>query len=275
MKRSLLPAAVIALIFLLLGVAGAALAFAYLPDPGSPPSVYDDFAWSSVGNGYWHVNPVGASAEIKDNLLTLKGDTIELDRRVQTDPLETVVLAKVRGLSFHKFGLGIGVYHAGTVGLEFDNDGVKCGRGTDYGWKVDFLRAWKTPPVNQWFYVGISVRNPFPTEQALRKAEIIADKTNTKLKPITLRCYLFDAQKHLIAAEQPSNPPPNAHYVGFDEVFLRTWDSANDYQVDWLYAGPVSGIPQGITLPTRGIPHTPPITASTPSLSAPTPPPTH
>jgi hypothetical protein len=41
----------------------------------------------------------------------------------------------------------------------------------------------------------------------------------------------------------PKTPPPNAHYVSFDEVFMRTWDSPNEYQVDWFYAGPPSGNP--------------------------------
>src|SRR5947209_17071426 len=81
---------VIALIFLLLGGAvGAAAAFA-IPAAGSAPSIYDDFNWSSTANGFWHVNPVGATAQIKDGTLTLSGHAIELDRRVQTDPHATV-----------------------------------------------------------------------------------------------------------------------------------------------------------------------------------------
>lgn len=245
MSRPFLRIAVIALIFFLVGVAAAAMVFAYLPDPGPSPAVYDDFKWSSTSNGFWHVNASGAQAIIKHSLLTLTGDSIELDRRMQTDPNMTVVVAKVRGRHFHKFGLGIGVWHAGTVGLEFDDDGAKCGRGTDYGWKVDFLKGWKPPPTNRWFYLAVAVKNPYPKSEDLKRAEQLADKTGKKLKPVTLTCSLYDAAGQLVASVTPTYPQPNAHYVGFDEVFMHTWDGRNDYQVDWFYAGPVSGVPAG------------------------------
>ena len=243
MNRPLVRSAVIALIFTCLGVATAAAVFAYFPDPGSAPSIFDDFKWNTTANGFWHVNAIGASADIKNSILTLSGHDIELDRRLQTDPNVTVVVAKVRGLHFHKFGLGIGVYHAGTVGIEFDDDGIKCGRGSDYGWQINYLKAWNTPPVGQWFYLLVSVKNPYPNPDDLRRAEQIADAKNTKLKPVTLTCSVYGAQGNLISRVVPKTPPPNAHYVSFDEVFMRTWDSPNEYQVDWFYAGPPSGNP--------------------------------
>lgn len=231
-----LPIVIIAVIFLFVGVASASAFFEFLPDPGSSPSIFDDFNWSSTSNGYWHQNAYGATARIKDSLLTLSGDSIELDRRVQTDPYRTVIVAKVRGIQFHKFSLGIGVYHAGTVGLEFDNDGVKCGRGTDQGWQIDIMKAWTKPPANQWFYLGVDVKNPYPDPATIPQNDAL-------LKPITLRCSMWDSTGHLVATDVASNPVPNTHYVGLDEAYMRTWDSGNLYQIDWFYAGPPSGNP--------------------------------
>ncbi|GAC1651163.1 MAG: hypothetical protein NVS9B15_11230 [Acidobacteriaceae bacterium] len=239
MTRPFARGTVIALIFLFLGVAGAAAVFAYLPDPGSTPSVYDDFNWNSTANGFWHVNAIGSTADISHGRLTLSGHSIELDHRLQTDPRQTVVVVKVRGESLHKFGVGIGVYHAGTVGMEFDDDGVKCGRGTDYGWKVDYVRSWTQQPLHQWFYLAMVVTNPYPDTVSLKKAE----KSDKPLKPVTLTCFLYDGSGRLLSRVVPTDPRPNAHYVAFDEVFVRTWDSRNRYQVDWIYAGPPSGNP--------------------------------
>jgi hypothetical protein len=239
MRRPLVQGLVIALVALFIGVAGSAAVLAYIPDPGSAPSIYDDFKWSSTANGFWHVNPIGATATIKNGLLTLSGHLIELDHRVQTDPDATIVVAKVRGLSFHKFGLGLGVYHSGTLGLEFDDDGIKCGRGTDYGWRVDFVKPWKMPPVGQWFILKAKIVNPYPTAAAWNKvSHLDADK----LKPVTLTCSVYDAQGHLLASVTPTDPEPNAHYIALDEAFMRTWDSRNKYQVDWYYAGPPTSV---------------------------------
>lgn len=232
---------IIAVIFLFVGVASASAFFEILPDPGSGPSIYDDFNWSSTANGYWHQNAYGATARIADSILTLSGHMIELDRRVQTDPNETVIVAKVRGISFHKFSLGIGVYHAGTVGLEFDNDGVKCGRGTDNGWQVDVMKAWTKPPVNQWFYLAVDVINPYPNPATI-------PQDSTTLKPITLRCSIWNSAGRLVSTDVASNPVPNTHYIALDEAYMRTWDSGNDYQVDWFYAGPPSGNPARLFL---------------------------
>ena len=245
MSRPVLRAIVLGLVFFFVGVSAAAIALAAIPDPGSAPSIYDDFNWSSTSNGFWHVNPIGATAEIRDSMLTVKGHSIELDRRLQTDPYQTVVLAKVRGLHFHKFDIGIGAYHAGTVGLEFDDDGVKCGRGTDFGWKINSMKPWHHPPTGQWFYLKISVTNPYPTTEAYNRAESEAEK-GKKLKLVTLTCSMYDAGGRLVTSMTPRVPPPNAHYVGLDETFIRTWDSGNDYQVDWFYAGPPSGIPASV-----------------------------
>lgn len=241
MSRSLLQGISVALIFLFIGVASAAAVLAYLPEGGSPPAVFDDFKWSSTANGFWHVNPVGGSAAIEHSLLTLSGGSVELDRRLQTDPNETVVLAKVRGLHFHKFGVGLGAYHAGTLALEYDDDGVKCGRGTDYGWQVDIMKPWTTPPVNQWMYLKLAVTNPYPNPKDLQRVEKLGDVR--KLKPVTMTCSMYDASGHLLASSTPKDPLPNAHYVALDEVYMRTWDRGNRYQVDWVYAGPPSGSP--------------------------------
>ena len=246
MSRTLIRSVVIALIFLALGVACAAAVLAYLPDPGSAPAIFDDFNWSSTSNGFWHVNAIGATAPIKNGVLTLKGDSIELDRRLQTDPKQTVVIAKVKATHFHKFGMGIGIYHAGTMGLEFDDDGVKCGRGTDFGWKIDVMKGWTLPPVNQWFYLKLVVNNPYPNPKDLQWAELHLPAVKT----VTITCSVFDSHARLLARMTPVNPPPNGHYVSLDEVFMRTWDSGNDYQVDWFYAGPPSGIPGPVSLRT-------------------------
>lgn len=247
MSRPATRVAVLAVIFFFVGVGTTAAGLAAIPDPGSAPSIYDDFSWSSTANGFWHVNAVGATAVIKDSLLTLRGHSIELDRRVQTDPYETVAVAKVRGIHFHKFDIGIGAYHAGTIGIEFDDDGVKCGRGTDFGWKIDFMKAWQHPPAGQWFYLEIAVTNPYPTKEALQRAEDLAEK-GKKLKVSRVTCSMYDSGGHLVTTMTPMVPPPNAHYVGLDEAFLRTWDSGNDYQVDWFYTGPPSGIPASANL---------------------------
>jgi len=234
--------AVVALVFLFLGVAASAAAFALIPNPGSAPGIYDDFKWSSTDNGYWHVNEYGATATIKDSILELKGNSIELDRRLQTDPNETVVVARVRAFHLRKFQIGIGVYHAGTVAMELDDDGAKCGRGTDHGWKVDFVKAWSTPPEGKWFYMSIAVINPYPKPEVLAKLEA-QNVDAAKLKPVTIHCSLYDARGNLIAMATPTDPRPNTHYQALDEVFLRTWDDHNNDQVDWFYAGPPSGNP--------------------------------
>jgi hypothetical protein len=160
----------VALIALFVGIAVHAAYAAFLPAPGSSPSIYDDFNWSSISNGYWHVNVDGGTAEIRDGILTISGHQTELDRRIQTDPNHTVMVAKVRGLSFFKFGMGLGSYHGGTVSLEFDNDGFRCGRGTDNGWMVDDMKIWTTPPTDQWFYLKVSITNPYPVACTTRKA---------------------------------------------------------------------------------------------------------
>lgn len=249
MSRAAKQAVATAVVFLFLGMGAAAAVFAFLPNPGSPPSIFDDFKWSSTANGFWHVNAIGSKTTIKHSVLTLTGDEIELDHRIQTDPNQTDIVAKVRGRQFHKFGLGIGVYHAGTVALEFDNDGVKCGRGTDFGWKVDIMKPWSTPPANQWFYLEISVKNPYPNDKDLVRAEKLAVQFHKKslIHAVTVTCSMYDASGHLIVTDTPHDPPTNAHYVSFDEAFMRTWDGGNNYQVDWIYAGSPSGNPlQGI-----------------------------
>src|SRR5690348_16423385 len=141
MGRPVLRGAVIALVFFFLGVASWAGAMALVPNPGSPPGIYDEFNFSSTANGYWHVNPLGGTAAIKDGRITLAGHSIELDHRLQTDPHQTVVVAKVRGLGWDNFAVGLGLYHSGTVSIEFDSDGIKCGRGTTFGWRIDYLQG--------------------------------------------------------------------------------------------------------------------------------------
>lgn len=235
MRRPLMQALFVGLIALFLGIAGTAAVLAYLPDPGSAPSVFDDFHFSSTGNGFWHVNAIGASAVVKDGRLTLSGHSVELDHRLQTDPRVTIAAAKVRGLSFHRFGLGLGVYHSGTVALEFDNEGLKCGRGADIGWRVDVMKPWTTPPTGQWFILKVKVTNPYPTAKSQAK---VAGLDASQLKPVTVQCSAYDASGHLIATVTPTDPEPNAHYDALDEAYMRTWDSGNKYQVDWFYAGP-------------------------------------
>src|SRR5947209_3874108 len=217
MNRRILRMAVIALILLLLGGAlGAAVVFA-IPDPGSAPSIYDDFNWSSTANGFWHVNPVGATARIKGGLLTVSGHSVELDRRMQTDPKSTVVVARVRGRKFDKFALGLGVYHAGTISLEFDSDGLKCGRGTDHGWQVDIVKSWTTPPAGKWVYLGIRVVNPYPDPKVLAK---LGDIDPSKMKPVTITCSIWDTSGKLLASDTPTDPKPNGHYAALDETYI-------------------------------------------------------
>lgn len=237
MSRAVVRMVVIAIIAGFVGIALSAGAFALIPDPGSAPSIFDDFAWNSTANGFWHIDESGATATIKNSILTLKGNSIELDRRVQTDPNETVVALRVRATQFDKFGFGLGVYHAGTVGMEFDTDGVRCGRGSDLGYHVEVIKPFTTPPVGQWFYLAISVVNPYPPPTKVPNVD------DTLLKHVTLRCSVWDDKGHLLGEEVATNPPPNAHYVAFDEAYLRTWDDRNNYQVDWFYAGPPRGDP--------------------------------
>jgi hypothetical protein len=54
---------------------------------------------------------------------------------------------------------------------------------------------------------------------------------------------VYDAKGNLVTRDQARKPPSNARYPGVDEIYLRTWDSHNKYQVDWVYAGPPSGDP--------------------------------
>jgi hypothetical protein len=235
--RTIWRAVALALIFLFIGAAVATATYWVVPAPGSAPSIFDDFKWSSTANGYWHVNPVGGTAIIKHSILTLKGTSIELDRRLQTDPDETVVVIKLRALHFHRFGVGLGIYHAGTLGLEFDDDGVKCGRGTDHGYNIAFMQTWKVPPVNQWFYLTLDVVNPYPGYKHM------PSNSSPKLKRVKMTCAIYDQNGRLLKSVTPTNPPPNAHYIGLDEAYIRTWDSGNEYQIDWIYAGPPSGNP--------------------------------
>src|SRR5947209_4742346 len=102
-SRPVLRLAVVALIFTFLGVAASAAAFALIPNQGSAPGIFDDFKWNSIDNAYWHVNEYGATATIKDSILTFKGNSIELDHRLQTDPVSTVVTARVRSAHLRKF----------------------------------------------------------------------------------------------------------------------------------------------------------------------------
>lgn len=240
MRRPILKALVFGLIGLCIGVAGAAAVLAYIPDSGSAPSIFDDFKFSSTSNGFWHVNAYGATALINHSRLNLTGNSIELDRRVQTDPNETVVVAKIRASQFDKFGMGLGIYHSGTIGMEMDGDGIKCGRGTDHGYKVDFVKPWTTPPVNTWFYIEMGVVNPYPDPRVLAKLGTV---DYDKLKKVTLHCAAYDASGRLIGSVTPTDPPANTHYVALDEAYLRTWDSNNNYQLDWVYVGPPSGNP--------------------------------
>jgi hypothetical protein len=240
MNRTVLKFGVVALVALCVGASATAATVGFIPGSGSAPSIYDDFSWDSIANGFWHVNADGATAVIKNSSLTLSGHSIEFDRRIQTDPIETVISARVRGLHLHKFGIGIGVYHAGTVAVEFDNDGIKCGRGSDHGWQVDYVKGFKVPPNNQWFFLRIAVYDPYPNPDVLAK---LSNVDPSKLKKTTVICSAWDASGRLIATVNAKNPPPNTHYQGLDEAFLRTWDSQNIYQLDWFYAGPPSDDP--------------------------------
>lgn len=234
MNRTALRVAALVLIGLLLGVFVEAAVFAVVPSAGEPPSVYDDFRWSSISNGFWHVNEDGGYAAIVNGTLTMSGAQTEIDHLLQTDPNKTVIVAKVRGLSLYKFALGLGSYHGGTVSLEFDNDGFRCGRGTDAGWTVDDMKLWKIPPTGKWFYLRVLVENPYPG---------ITKLPPKPKNPVVLTCSVFDSAGRRIAYDRPLNPPSNIRYPGIDEIYLRTWDYNNKYQVNWVYAGPVSGDP--------------------------------
>lgn len=249
MNRPAIKLLVIGLIGLLIGVAGTAAVLAAIPSAGSPPSIYDDFNWNSTANGFWHVYTDGGSTAIDRGLLSLSGHTIELDRRVQSDPYATYMTLRIRARHFYKFGFGLGVYHAGTLGLEFDDDGVKCGRGTDHGYKTDVFGTWTpaTAPTNQWFYLRLKVTDPYPNPT---QAELdrLSNLDASQLKPVTETCTMYDSAGHLIAKDEATSPPPNTHYVGLDEAYLRTWDSGNNYQIDWVYVGSDTGDPiHGIT----------------------------
>lgn len=240
MSRSRLRFALVAFLALCLGVAGTATALALIPNAGSPPSIYDDFNWSSTANGYWYLRTYGATARLANSLLTIKGNNAELDKRFQTDPNQTVVSARLRASFFHKMGIGMGSYHSGTIGLEIDSDGIKCGRGTDFGYRVNPVVSWVKQPTGRWFYVRISVVNPYPTIEAQRAA---ANLPPEKLKRPTIRCSAWDAGGKLLGTVAANNPVPNTNYASIDEAYIRTWDSFNNYQVDWVYAGPPSGDP--------------------------------
>jgi hypothetical protein len=242
MTRRTLEFAVIAFVALCLGIGGTAVVLALIPDAGSPPSIYDDFNWNSTANGYWHVHSTGGAADIAHSNLTLRGDSVELDKRFQTDPSVTVISAKLRASYFHKLGIGVATYHAGTAGLEIDSDGIKCGRGTDFGYRVDPVTTWITPPTNQWLYVEVTIANPYPTTAEQLAADQLPPE---KLIRPTITCSAWDSHGKLLGTVVAKNPPPNTHYVAIDEAYMRTWDSANNYQIDWVYAGPVSGNPLG------------------------------
>jgi hypothetical protein len=190
------------------------------------------------------VNSYGGTDQIKNGVLTLSGQTIELDRRVQTDPYATYMTVRVRGRHFYKFGFGLGVYHAGTIGIEFDNDGVKCGRGTDHGYQTDVFKTWTpdTAPVNQWLYLRLEVVDPYPNPTPAL-LNYLSNLDESKLKPVTEICSLYDSSGRLLAQDIAKSPPPNTHYVGLDEAYIRTWDSGNEYQVDWAYVGSNTGDP--------------------------------
>lgn len=248
MRRGTVRMLVVGFIALLLGGAVTAAGVWAIPNSGSAPSIFDDFSFSSTGNGFWHVNAIGARAEILNGRLTLAGNTIELDRRIQTDPFRTIVVARMRGLRMHKFALGLGVFHSGTISLEFDSDGVKCGRGTDQGWQVDFVKPWNPPPDGTWYYAGIQVVNPYPKITPAQQAKLNAIDSSL-WKPVIITCALWDASGRLLGSSTPTFPRPNAHYASFDEAYVRTWDSNNRYQLDWLYAGPPSGLPVRLRFP--------------------------
>lgn len=234
MSRATLRVVIIGLIGVLLGVFAAAVAFAFVPGPGNAPSVYDDFRWSSISNGFWHVNEDGGQATIVNGIMTLAGAETEVDHAFQTDPYRTVMVAKVRGLSFYKFDIALGSYHGNTVSLEFDNDGFRCGRGTDNGWTVDDMKLWKTPPTGKWFYLKLSLVNPYPN---------VVNLPTKPAKSVPVTCTVYDASGHQVAHDVAIHPPSNLRYPGVDQMSMRTWDNNNKYQVDWVYAGPVAGDP--------------------------------
>lgn len=244
MSRSAMRVIAIGAIGLLLGIFATAAALAFVPNQGSPPSVYDDFRWSSISNGFWHVNEDGGQAAIVDGILTLSGAQVEMDHMIQTDPNKTVIVARVRGEQLYKFALGVGSYHGGTVSLEFDNDGFRCGRGTDTGWTVDDMKLWTKPPTGQWFYLRVSVWNPYPG---------VTNLPPKPKHPIVLTCSVYDSIGRRIAYDKPLHPPSNMRYPGIDEIYLRTWDYHNRYQVDWVYAGPPSADPTRSFGRTRSI----------------------
>jgi hypothetical protein len=246
MKRAVWRWIVAAVILLLLGSAAGAAAVWAIPNEGSPPSIFDSFAYSSTGSGYWHVNADGAHAIIADGTLNMVGNSIELDHRLQSDPYSTVAVAKIRASSFDRFALGLGLYHSGTITFEFDVDGAKCGRGSDVGYAVDFVKPWNPPPLNTWFYAGIRIKNPYPnpTPALLRK---LSNEDSDLWKPVTISCELWNSAGQKIAEITPTTPRPNTHYASIDEAFMRTWDDKNNYTVDWFYAGPPAAIPHGIT----------------------------
>lgn len=239
MARTLIRVVVIAAIFFFVGVASSAAYFAALPGPASTPGFFDEFNDAATTQAFWHVNSYGAKISVHHSALTMKGDTLELDHRIQTDPKQTIIIARVRGIQLHKFALGFGVYHAGAIALEFDNDGVKCGRGTDHGWKIDYLQAFARPPIGTWYYLELGVINPYPN---------VKHFTPKMKKGLKLVCAIYDSNGRLMARVVPNDPAPTGHYNGLDEAYLRTWDSGNLYQVDWVYAGPPSGNPVGSIL---------------------------
>ncbi|HZU13581.1 MAG TPA: hypothetical protein VFB58_12145 [Chloroflexota bacterium] len=230
--------AAIAVIFLCLGAATAAGVFAFIPNPGSPPSIFDDFKWSSISNGYWHVYAAGGTARINYSILTLHGDTIEMDHRLQTDPYRTVVVVKIRATHFGKFSIGLGAYHSTAVSFEFDVDGAKCLRPSKEGTQIDILQPWLKPPTHRWFYLMLTLTNPYPYATSL---------TPAMTKPVTVACSLYGAHRQLLVSHRPITPPTELHYAAIDLINMRTWDTGNNYQVDWIYAGPASGSP----LPVR------------------------
>ena len=239
-RRAAAQAGVVGLICIFLGIAVGVFTISFAPDPGSTPAIFDDFNFNSTANGFWHVNAIGSHTLIKHSLLTLTGASEELDHRVQTDPKVTIVSLKIRGIRFHKFGVGLGIYHSGTLGMEFDEDGIRCGRGTDHGYQVDVLKLWRVPPVGQWFYLRMAVKNPYPDPRVLAK---LGNVNPDKLKHVTITCSAYDSTGKLIRTITPVDPPANAHYIALDEAFVRTWDHNNEYQIDWFYAGPPTGDP--------------------------------
>ncbi len=111
---------------------------------------------------------------------------------------------------------------------------------TDHGYRIDPVTMWTNPPLNQWFYLYMVVVNPYPNPAVLAK---LGNVDYSQLKPVTLHCAAYDAKGNLIKYVTASNPPPNTHYAALDEAYVRTWDSQNDYKVDWFYAGPPAGDP--------------------------------